>query len=476
VPSLRGRFPTQFRDPAISVIKGFAFGDDVTKMTKTQKSPRQQQDVIRGGPLSERNTADAPNLRIGQQSIHDIFFFHIYEIKFFMVCQPWSSRRWSTRIFAKNADRSSLCHPRRWIILRDNRPFTLMTKPPVNQKLVAEQAGVSQSTVSLILSGRKVSSEATRIKVVETAERLGYRPNLLVHGIQTGKTKVIGVMAPPFDFYWTEILYGIHDSLIKADHVSINIWTSHQGSSFRDRTEPEIDPLEQIHRLLDRRVDGVILWPPVATLFHEHIKEFSSRNLPVVTIDHELPPEFNADSVGSDEAAGGALVVKHLWNLGHRRFAHLAGPHDASWAKRRRTAFEQSLAKKGITNCPVIEGDLANPMQGIEPARTLLSGPNPPSAVFAATDPLAKSVYQAAAERGIQIPRDLSVIGFADDDFAANMNPPLTTIRQPAYEIGCKAAELVLARSASKNASDKPHQFTLPVSLVARESTARVID
>jgi LacI family transcriptional regulator len=352
--------------------------------------------------------------------------------------------------------------------------LTLMTKPPINQKFVAEQAGVSQSTVSLILSGRKVSSEATRIKVVETAERLGYRPNLLVHGIQTGKTRAVGVMAPPFDFFWTEILYGIHDTLVKADHVPINIWTSHHGTTFRERKEPDISPLEQIHRLLDRRVDGVILWPPMASLFHEHIKEFSSRDLPVVTIDHDLPEEFKADSVGSDEATGGALVVKHLWDLGHRRFAHLAGPLGVSWAQRRRAAFEQSLAKRGVVDCPVIEGDVSDPMQQIDPARALLSGSNPPTAIFAASDPLAKSVYKAAAERGLQIPRDLSVIGFADDDFAATMNPPLTTVRQPAYEIGCKAAELVLARSTSKSPAGKSRRITLPVSLIVRESTARV--
>jgi LacI family transcriptional regulator len=349
-----------------------------------------------------------------------------------------------------------------------------MLKPLINQKLVAQMAGVSQSTVSLILSGRGVSSEATREKVMATAERLGYRPNLLVHGIQTGKTRTIGVMAPPFDFYWTEILYGIHDQLIEADHIPINIWTAHIGTSFRDRKVFNIDPLEQIHRLLDRRVDGVILWPPIASLFHEHIKEFSSRKLPVVTIDHELPAEFVADSVGCDETGGAAMLAQHLLDLGHRRFAHLAGPADATWAKRRRAAFERSLAKHGIPHCPCLVGNLDQPMQGIDEARALLSAKDLPTAIFAATDPLAKSVYRAAAERGLRIPEDLSVVGFTDDDFASILAPPLTTIRQPGYEMGRKAAELVLARTNTSRPPKKIQRATLPVTFIERASTAKV--
>ena len=201
----------------------------------------------------------------------------------------------------------------------------------VNQKRIAEQAGVSQSTVSLVLSGRRVSSDETSQRVLKAAERLRYRPNLLVRGIQTGKTRMIGVMMPPFDFYWSEVLYGIHDVLTDADHVPITLWTAHTGATPRQRNAPG-DELLQIHRLLDRRVDGVILWPPFSQAFSEHVNEFSSRNLPVVTIDHELPPEYNADYVGSDEASGGRMAAKHLYDQGHRRMGHLAGPPVATWA------------------------------------------------------------------------------------------------------------------------------------------------
>src|SRR6266576_3576486 len=148
-----------------------------------------------------------------------------------------------------------------------------MLKPreQVNQKQIAAVAGVSQATVSLVLSGSNVTSAATRARVLRAAEKLQYRPNLLVQGIQTGKTRMIGVMAPPFDFYWSEILYGIHDVLSANDHVPITVWTAHHGPGPRQRDGPGMDELQQIHRLVDRRVDGVILWPRFASLFQEHV-------------------------------------------------------------------------------------------------------------------------------------------------------------------------------------------------------------
>jgi DNA-binding LacI/PurR family transcriptional regulator len=241
--------------------------------------------------------------------------------------------------------------------------------------------------------------------------------------------------------------------LTAADHVPITLWTVHTGPSPRRRDGPCGTELDQIHRMVDRRVDGVILWPSFAQLFSEHVHEFSSRNLPVVTIDHELSPEFNADYVGSDEASGGQMVTEHLYAMGHRRFGHLAGPDVASWALARRTAFESAVAR--MPGASVI---------------TLEALPDPPTAVFAATDLYAKVIYKAASEMGVRIPEDVSIVGFSDDDFAVEMAPPLTTIRQPAYEIGRRAAEIVLGRSLGRIRDPNRHE-ELPVKMIVREST-----
>lgn len=333
---------------------------------------------------------------------------------------------------------------------------------------------MSQSTVSLVLAGRDISSEVTRQKVLKAAERLKYRPNLLVQGIQTGKTKMIGVMAPPFEFYWSEVLYGIHDVLAAADHVPITLWTAHTGGGKRSRNAPGTSELEQIHRLLDRRIDGVILWPPFAQLFSNHIQEFVSRDLPVVTIDHRLPPEFKADYVGSDEASGGRMVAEHLYKLGHRRIAHLAGPAISTWATARRNAFEKVIEEMPDAHCITLEAPAGESALGIHQARRLLSLPDRPTAIFAATDLYARVVYKAAAELGLRIPHDICVVGFSDDDFAPELTPPLTTVHQPAYEIGRRAAEVVLGRSSGEICDPGPLAEELPVNLVVRGSCSRM--
>jgi len=342
----------------------------------------------------------------------------------------------------------------------------------VSQKKIAEQAGVSQSTVSLVLSGRRVNSDETSQRVLEAAERLKYRPNLLVRGIQTGKSRMIGVMMPPFAYYWSEVLYGIHDVLAAGEHVPITLWTPHTGGTARRRNGPVLNGLEQIHRLLDRRVDGVILWPPFAALFKEHVQEFSSRNLPVVTIHHLLPPEYCADYVGTDEAAGGRIVAEHLYNLGHRRIGHLAGPGVATWATARRKAFEDTISRLPGATSITLEAPAGDTIMGLHTARALLEPQNQLTAIFAASDLYAKLVYQAALERNLRIPSDLSVIGFSNDDFSAEMSPPLTTVHQPAYEIGQAAAELVLGRSSGRIRGRIQHE-ELPVNLVVRRSTSQ---
>lgn len=347
----------------------------------------------------------------------------------------------------------------------------------ISQKLIADEAGVSQATVSLVLAGRDVSSASTRTRILQAAERLKYRPNLLVRSIQTGRTRMIGVMMPPYDFFWSEILYGIHDVLTEADHVPITLWTSHHGSGVPRNRVPADNELRQIHRLIDRRVDGVILWPPFASLFSNHVHEFSSRQLPIVTIDHEMPAEFRADLVASEDHVGPRLVAEYLLSKGHRRFGHIAGSSVATWAVVRRNAFDDAVAAASDATCTTLE---ASPTEdytlAIAQARELLDLPHRPTAIFAATDLYAKQVYKAAAERGLRIPEDLSVVGYADDDFAGEMSPPLTTVRQPAYEMGRKAAELVLGRSTGELAQRGPIRAYLPVKLIERDSVAAPFD
>ena len=336
---------------------------------------------------------------------------------------------------------------------------------------IAERTGVSIGTVSRILRDKPIRvAAATRVRILEVADELGYRPNLLVRAVQSGKTGMIGVMVPPFDSYWAQVLYGIHDCLTEHDHVPLVLWAQHQPGRDKSPVSERRDDLAQIYRMIDRRIDGTILWPFPAVLYAEymsHIAELSTRTIPIVTIDHELDPQHNASFVGTDEAMAGAMVARHLLSLGHRRFGHFAGRQVHSWATARRRGFEEAIRLAGNATCISVE--VSDDVAEIHAMQLLSQNPRP-TAIFAATDHIAEVCYRMAAQLGLVIPRDLSVVGCGNLDIAAWLNPPLTSVRQQPYLIGRRAAEIAVHRSLHAN-SPPPKKELLPTMLELRGST-----
>lgn len=335
-----------------------------------------------------------------------------------------------------------------------------------SQSAIAKRAGVARTTVSLVLRGGRGLNPATVKKVLKAAEELGYRPNMLVKSIRTGKTRMIGVMMPPSDSHWAKIMYGIHDELTDRDYVPLFLWSAHEEQSYDEQRE-----LAQVHRMLDRRIDGVILWPLFAKMYSQHIQEFSSRNLPVVTVDCRINKEVKADSVCSDDYEGVKAVVEHLTGKGHRRFIHFSGPLNEEWAKMRRTGFRNTLKACGF-KARMVEVPMKGPYEQI--IRAELSRMNGPTAVFAATDNIARTVYQVAFSMGLNIPDDLSVVGFGDLDFSQHLHPPLTTVHAAPYEMGRRAAQIVIDRVEGVLKDRHPISLYLPVELAARGSVATV--
>jgi DNA-binding LacI/PurR family transcriptional regulator len=214
------------------------------------------------------------------------------------------------------------------------------------------------------------------------------------------------------------------------------------------------------------------LWPPFSLAYYDHFPEFVERRVPVAVIDHYSTV---ADSVETDEEQATAVVARHLLDLGRRRIACLSSRETPSqtWAVKRRSSFEDAVrAERGAE---VKSWRLnAQGTNGLEVARELLSDELRPTAVFCASDHEAQFIYQAAHELGIRIPQDLSVVGFADLDFAPNMDPPLTTMRQQPREIGRLAAELIMNRiDDAVPRADFPTTVKVAAELVTRESTAR---
>jgi LacI family transcriptional regulator len=337
-------------------------------------------------------------------------------------------------------------------------------------KDVARAANVSLAAASRILRGdRERFGEETCRRVLEASRELGWRRNLLVNGMQTGRTRTVGVMIPPFDSFWVSVLSGIHESLSASDYLPITVWTgSLDQMPFFEKDE--VEGLRMINRLLDRRVDGLIMWPPFSEAYYHHFPEFVERRVPVAVIDHYSTV---ADSVETNEEQAAAVVAAHLLGLGHRRIACLSSRETPSqtWAIKRRGSFEEAVRQQADATVKSWKLNVRG-SNGVEVAREILRDELRPTAVFGVSDHEAVYVHQAAVELGLKIPRDLSVVGFADLDFAATMEPPLTTMRQKPFQIGSLAAQLILDRVAGTMPNNEPTIIKVDAELIVRGSTA----
>lgn len=336
----------------------------------------------------------------------------------------------------------------------------------VSQSAIAREAGVARTTVSLALRGGEGLNSETIHRVMAAAESLGYRPNNLVHAIRSGRTRMIGVMVPPFNSFWADILHGIHDGLIERDYVPLALWSQHRVTQTDEASE-----LRQIERLIDWRVDGAILWPWFANLYRTHITDLKRRDLPLVTLDSTLPESFRADAVLSDEALGAEAVAGHLLGLGHREILHFGGPAAQTWSRDRRAHFAEALRRESGIKLHLVELPLKGPRHDL--ILEALAGLPGVTAVYCATDEMAEEVYEVAAALGRKIPENLSVIGYGNVDFGSRLDPPLTTVRQRPYRMGKAAAKMVIERIEADEQSGAKIE-RLPVEFVHRDSTAAV--
>jgi DNA-binding LacI/PurR family transcriptional regulator len=336
---------------------------------------------------------------------------------------------------------------------------------------VAKKANVSITAASLILNKKSNRfSKKTTDKVFNTAKELGWYRNLLSRGIQSGKTQTVGVLVGPDDSYYSDLLAGIHKELSDADYVPITLWA--------DSVDDDLDRFEsgrrQVTRLIERRVDGLILRSAVALTYEAHFQELISKNIPVVVIDHELKGEVKADTVESDEEQGAKFVVTHLVGLGHKRICYLGDINyeKLEWGIRRKRffEFEAGLVPNVSYEWCCVDFTKHNEEDSI---KEMLQSDLKPTAFFCESDKLAKLVYQVASTLGVNIPEDLSVVGFADLSFAKEMSPPLTSVRQKGVELGRHAARIIIERAEGKLEGVSPHCIRLACELVVRDSTSR---
>jgi DNA-binding LacI/PurR family transcriptional regulator len=321
---------------------------------------------------------------------------------------------------------------------------------------VATHAGVSTQTVSRVSNGLTNVDPATRDRVLAAMQELGYRPNRAARALRSGQYRNVGVIM------FTLSSFGNVRTL-----ESISIAAAQAGYSV---TLIPVEKPTQEHvtkafaRLSEQSVDGVII--VIEAHFVNQADVELPVGIPVVVIDSGTRPDYPV--VDNDQAQGARLATEHLLELGHDTVWHVAGPSSSYSATRRESTWRSTLENAGRAVPPVVRGDWSTASgyrAGVE-----LRSRDDVTAVFAANDQMALGVLRAFHEVGRRVPEDTSVVGFDDMAESDSFWPPLTTIHQQFDVVGQTGMQMLIAEIEAGTIT--PGTFTVPTSLVVRESTA----
>lgn len=325
---------------------------------------------------------------------------------------------------------------------------------------VAREAGVSYATVSRVLSGYEFVKEATRHRVNEAVERLGYVANLPARSLAGGRTRIVGLLVPNLDNnYVGTIVRGI-DLELERNNYDLMLYTTH-----RQRGKESM----YVTAIANGLTEGLLL---VAPLFPKaYLEALRGQNFPYVLID-QADSSGKSGIVDATNWQGAYDATRYLCQLGHTRIACISGLVDVNSATERLAGYKAALDDAGIPFKQelVVEGNYWLP-GGREAGRTLLHKINPPpTAIFAANDLSAMGAIEAIREAGLRIPEDISIVGFDDTPQAAMIEPKLTTVRQPLEHMGRVAVKMLLEQIEDNGTPLQ--RVTLATELIIRDSCA----
>lgn len=330
---------------------------------------------------------------------------------------------------------------------------------------VAKQAGVSTATVSKVLSNTPYVSDRTRAKVLAAVEELRYVPNLAAQGLSKARTFILALVIPYTSDYTfsdphlLELIRGIDAEASTRNH-SLLLSTS-------GRQEARDSSLQHRPPLRGGYVDGAILI--AASMLGARSEELALTSLPCVSVGYHSACG-NGNSVHADDLQGAQAATRHLLSLGHRHIGVITAEPLITALNRRLEGHRAALQEAGIQLDPslLVCGDFSV-ASGYRAARELLDRKPSPSAIFAFNDRMAMGAIRYLREVGLSVPDDLAVVGFDDIPAASFFDPPLTTVRQPAEEMGATAARMVI--DLIENKIDCWPDTILPTELVIRGSS-----
>lgn len=339
----------------------------------------------------------------------------------------------------------------------------------VTIKDLARELGISPSTVSRALKDHPDISPQTKKAVNELAEKLNYQPNIVALSLRQSKTNTIGVIIPEIvHFFFSTVISGIEDVAYSAGY---NVILTQSIESLQRE-------MLNMKTLFNSRVDGMLISLSRETASFDHIEGMLAKGVPMVFFDR-VYDHPSANKIIVDDFSGAKEATLHLIQQGCKRIAHIEGSPNLGITKQRLEGYLEALKEKNmpIDRSLIFPCPDATIEAGKEVTEKILEGGNLPDAIFATNDPVAMGAMQAIRNKGLKIPKDIAVVGFSNWLFTSMMDPPLSSVDQPGYEMGQEATKLLIrqieAKSKDDNDDPQPETKILKTRLVARESSLK---
>lgn len=327
---------------------------------------------------------------------------------------------------------------------------------------IARALKIDSSTVSRALNDSPRVTQKTKNKILDKADELGYQPNLMAANLRKSKSNTIGVIVPRISrHFFSSVIAGIEE---KAYEQGYNVIISQS--------------LEQLEReqnitkaLLANRVDGVLISVSMETNNYDHLIRFKKNGTEFLFFDRHCEID-GINSVLIDDFQGGFDATEHLISKGCQKIVHFSGPQELKIYQNRLAGYKAALEKHQIEFRPelVLHSRLME-QDGMESAKKLLLIPEKFDGIFAANDVSAIGAMKHLKKNGVKIPKDIKVVGFSNEPISAVIEPSLTTIDQPGFQIGKKATELLLEQIKNGSSSKKGKITMLKSTLIERESS-----
>lgn len=341
-----------------------------------------------------------------------------------------------------------------------------MPKKRVSIKDIAAVAGVSHPTVSRALRGQGRMSDETRARIIATAQEMGYTPNLVARGLVMQRTNSIGLIVTNIaDPFHSDVIRGV-ESVVSAREFSLFL-----GST----TANPKQELQVVRSFLGRNVDGIIISASQVGDRYTDLQE--ELDVPIVLINSHAEGS-NIHSVTHDDFSGAAQVMDHLLAQGFRRIAFVGYPQGGRANRERQRAWRQRLRDAGLNGFVAVDASQPQPREGMNAVLALLEQAQavwqaPPDALFCYNDLLAIGALTGLRAQGYLVPDDVAIAGFDDLEVVSHLRPALTTLRQPRFEMGVRAAEMLLELivSSAEGGEEIPPETHFLGALQVRAST-----